>query len=92
MISKRLIAAIIAFLVAIPAFAQQQPASVTTPDGAGGKRPVRCADFQRGPGGTWIPRVPVNINGIGLGPGVGVSPGVGMGGIDLAAQLNQQCP
>jgi hypothetical protein len=55
-------------------------------------RPLTCADFQRNADGSWSPTYPIGLNGVSFGPGVSFNPGVSLGGVDLAAALNQQCP
>lgn len=81
MISKVSIAAMI-FLATAQAYGQSPPPLA---------RPLTCGDFQRNPNGSWSPRVGVTINGISMGPGVAFNRGVAIGGIDVAALLDQKC-
>jgi hypothetical protein len=54
---------------------------------------LNCAYFQRNSNGSWTQRSPVTINGQTMDtPGVRISPGTIIGGIDLGATLNRQCP
>lgn len=45
--------------------------------------------FRRNFDGTWAAVKPVNIGGVGMGPGVSFSRGVSMGGMEVAAVLDQ---
>ena len=54
---------------------------------------LNCAYFQRNSNGSWTQRSPVTVNGETLDtPGVRINPGTIVGGIDLGATLNRQCP
>jgi len=54
-------------------------------------RPMTCADFTHNANGTWTPNVRVTLGGVSMGPGVTFSRGIQFGGVDLAAELDQQC-
>jgi hypothetical protein len=54
---------------------------------------LNCAYFQRNSNGSWTQRSPVTVNGETLDtPGVRINTGTIVGGIDLGATLNRQCP
>jgi hypothetical protein len=54
---------------------------------------LNCAYFQRNSNGSWTQRSPVTVNGETLDtPGVRINPGTIVGGINLGATLNRQCP
>jgi hypothetical protein len=45
--------------------------------------------FRRDGDGSWSAIKPINIGGVGMGPGVSFTRGVSMGGIEVAAALDQ---
>jgi hypothetical protein len=54
---------------------------------------LNCAYFRRNANGSWTQRSPVTVNGQTLDtPGERINPGTIVGGIDLGAALNRQCP
>jgi hypothetical protein len=54
---------------------------------------LNCGYFQRNSNGSWTQRGPVTVDGQTLDtPGVRINPGTIVGGIDLGAALNRQCP
>lgn len=90
MITKTGVAAIV-LLAAGSAFAQQQVQVQTATGAAAG-----CQDFQKNPDGSWTPLSQITITGpngtIRMGSGVAFRSGVAFGGVDLAANLDRQCP
>jgi hypothetical protein len=54
---------------------------------------LNCVYFQRNANGSWTQRSPVTVDGETLNtPGMRIKPGTIVGGIELVAALNRQCP
>jgi hypothetical protein len=79
MTKKLLLAMAVALLPVLPAMADTIP----------------CSVFQKNPDGSWSAKQQITITGpngqVTISPGVSYRPGVAFMGIDLAAQLEQQC-
>lgn len=77
---------------AVPAFAQDKPLELgqpTPPSPAAA--PPNCADFRHNPDGSWSPVHPVTVGDVTISRKGNFAPGTVVGGVDIAAQLNQQC-
>lgn len=79
---------VLAFLLTTATFAQTSAPQQAPSQQSG----LTCADFVRSPNGMWSPIRPVQIGGVTMGPGVSFGQGVTMGGVNLAAELEKQCP